>query len=83
MMRHKVGLEILGEKEANLDDVIRAGRKFISVLYNDKHSTTSMNHLRHTIFASKRNTPKIKTLPPTDSALVSHVVSLLPLLTTL
>ena len=73
MMRHEVGLEILGEKEANLNDVIRAGRKFISVLYNDKHSTTSMNQLRHTIFISKTNTPKIKTLPPTDSALDEHL----------
>ena len=73
MMKHDIDLEIIGIPDAELSDVIAAGRKFISILYKEKVSTTSMNKIRYTIFRSKRDTPKIKSLPPTDPALDEHI----------
>ncbi len=73
MLKHDMNLEVLGQTDANLCDVISAGHRFFSILYSGKQSTTTMNLLRHTIFISKRDTPKIKTLPPTDSALDEHI----------
>ncbi|MES9884496.1 MAG: hypothetical protein ABW185_26930, partial [Sedimenticola sp.] len=73
MVKHDVGLEILGERTVSLEDTISVGHKFVGVLYKGKQPHTSMNQLRHTIFMSKRDTPKIKTLPPTDAALNEHV----------
>ena len=73
-----VGLDALGEKEADLSDVITAGHRFISTLYStgkqrDQHPR-SMNLLRHAIFVSKKDTPKIKSLPPTDLATYQHIL---------
>jgi hypothetical protein len=73
MTKHEVGMEVLGEQEASLCDVITAGHKFVSILYKEKQMHTSMNQLRHTIFMSKKDTPKIKSLPPTDPALDEHI----------
>ena len=73
MLKHEVCLDVLGEHEANIHDVLTAGRKFISVLYKERTACTSMNRLRHAIFVSTKNTPKIKTLPPTDPALDEHI----------
>ena len=42
-------------------------------LYTGKQSSTVMNQLRHTIFTRKSDTPKIKSVPPTDSALDEHI----------
>ncbi len=64
MLKHDMNLEVLGQTDANLCDVISAGHRCFSILYSGKQSTTTMNLLRHTIFISKRDTPKIKTLPP-------------------
>ena len=57
MMKNDIDLEIIGIPDAELSDVIAAGRKFISILYKEKVSTTSMNKIRYTIFTSKRDTP--------------------------
>ncbi len=73
MVKHDVGLEILGERTVSLEDTISVGHKFVGVLYKGKQPHTSMNQLRHTIFMSKRDTPKIKTLAPTDAALNEYV----------
>src|SRR6476469_193079 len=73
MLKHEVGLEELGEHETNIHDVLTAGRKFINVLYKERIPYTSMNRLRHAIFVSTKNTPKIKTLPPTEPALDEHI----------
>ena len=73
MKKHEVGLEIMGEQHANISDVLTAGRKFVTFLYKDKQPQCSMNQLRHTIFVSKKQTPKIKSLPPTDPALDEHI----------
>lgn len=73
MLKHDVHLEVLGEEDANLHDVLRAGHKFVSLLYKDKQVNSSMNQLRHTIFTTKKDTPKIKSLPPTDLALNEHI----------
>jgi hypothetical protein len=76
MMKHEVGLEVLGEQDSNTSDVITAGHKFMSILYKEKqsHTTTSMNELRHAIFVSRKDTPKIKSLPPTDPALNENIM---------
>ena len=73
MLKHDMNLEVFGQADANLCDVISAGHRFFSIMYTGKPSSTVMNQLRHTIFTSKRDTPKIKTLPPTDSALDEHI----------
>lgn len=73
MLKHDVDLEVLGEQGATLCDVIKAGRKFVSLLYKENHTHVSMNQLRYIIFVSKRDTPKIKSLPPTDLALDEHI----------
>ena len=41
MMKHDIDLEIIGIPDAELSDFIAAGRKFISILYKEKVSTTS------------------------------------------
>ena len=73
MMKHDIGLEVLGEMDANMDDVITAGHKFLSLLYKEKQCNISMNQLRHTIFTKRKDTPKIKSLPPTDPAADAHI----------
>ncbi len=73
MLKHDVGLEILGESNVSMEDTLLAGHKFVAILYRQRQPHTSMNQLRHAIFLSKRDTPKIKTLPPTDAALDEHI----------
>ena len=66
MMKNDVGLEKLGEPGIDLNDAISAGHKFISILYKAKQPHISMNQLIYNIFLSKKDTPKIESLPPTD-----------------
>ncbi len=73
MIKHDVSLDLLGETDAPLDEVTAAGGTFVGLLYKAKDTSSSMNQLRHSIFTSKIATPKIKSLPPTDSALNEHV----------
>ncbi len=73
MISHDTGLEQLGETDVSLDDIIRVGHRFVGMLYKAKGNTTSMNELRNSMFTSKRAKPKIKSLPPTDSALAEHI----------
>ncbi len=73
MMKIDVGLELIGERTSHMDEITTAGHRFIGRMYKDKQTHTSMNQLRHTMFMSKRDTPKIKTLPPTDYALNEHI----------
>ena len=56
-MKHEVGLDILWTK-ANIQDVLTAWCKLISVLYKKGISYASMNCLRWAIFVSTKNTPK-------------------------
>jgi len=73
LLKYEVGLDVLGCQKANIHDILNAGHKFISILYKERLTHTSMNHHRHSIFVSTKNTPTIKRLPPTDLALNEHI----------
>ena len=66
-------LECFGEISTDKKDLIAAGRRFFCRLYGQKQTTT-MNKLRYKLFAGKKSTPKVKTLPPTDEALEAHIL---------
>ena len=68
-----VGLDVLGCQKANIHDILNAGHKFISILYKERLTHISMNHHRHSIFVSTKNTPTIKRLPHNDLALNEHI----------
>ncbi len=62
-----LNVSAVGDHNTCIKDVISAGQRFICLLYCSKVAI-SMNQLRHKIFSSKKNTPQIKALPPTDAA---------------
>ncbi len=73
MMKNDTDLHVLGDPDASTQQVISAGHEFISMLYQSKHYPITMIRLRYEIFISRKDTPKIKCLPPTDIALVKHI----------
>ncbi|MES9884700.1 MAG: hypothetical protein ABW185_27970 [Sedimenticola sp.] len=73
MLKNEVGLELLGEEDTSSENLLTIGHRFVGLLYKAKAPPASMNDLRHSIFVSKRSTPKIKSLPPTDAALDEHI----------
>ena len=64
-------LTCFGEENATKEEVISSGNKFFSHMYSSS-VPTEMKLLRHSIFSRCKNTPEIKTLPPTDEALAQH-----------
>ncbi len=66
-------VSILGDAQAELDDVLRVGRQFVCRLYGSKIDV-SMSNLRHKIFTSKSSMPPLKAFPPTDDALDCHIL---------
>ncbi len=49
------------------------GHDFVYLLYKEQNVVTYMNQLRQELFSSKKNTPRIKSLPPTDTASAEHL----------
>ena len=66
-------LEVIGEEHGCIKYVLSAGQEFMCLLYGVE-TPISMTELRHKIFSSKRSTPSIKTLPPTDASLECHIL---------
>ncbi len=66
-------MNTLGNPDAPIKDVITAGQEFMCLLYGS-NVVMPMNQLRHKIFSSKKTTPQIKSLPPTDAALEAHIL---------
>ena len=65
-------LQAFGESDADRDTLVEAGNNFIYCLYKDDNRGLTMNQTRHYLFCSKKDTPKIQSLPPTDDALLQH-----------
>ncbi len=46
---------------------------FVCSRYKEQNVVTSMNQLRHKLFFSKKDTPRINSLPATDTASAEHL----------
>ena len=57
---------------ASEDSWLKAGLDFLIRLYGGKLPST-FNSLRFALFSSRQDTPKIKSLPPTDTSAIQHV----------
>ena len=68
-----ISLEVFGEEDSTKDDIVDAGTRFFAYLYGSK-LPIKINQLRHEIFSSRKTTPSIKSLPPTDEALQQHLM---------
>ena len=60
-----IGLEMLGNVEAEKDELRVIGNKFFSLLYSSS-VPMAVNKLRYKLFSTSRSTPDIRSLPPTD-----------------
>ncbi len=49
------------------------GHEFVYLVYKEQNVVTSMNHLRQELYSSKKNTSRINSLPPTDTASAEHL----------
>ena len=68
-----IGLEMLGNVEAEKDEIRVIGNKFFSLLYSSS-VPMAMNKLCYKLFSTSRSTPDIRSLPPTDEALFQHIL---------
>ena len=68
-----IGLERLGNVEAEKVEIRVIGNKFFSLLYSSS-VPMAMNKLRYKLFSTSRSTPDIRSLPPTDEALFQHIL---------
>ena len=65
MDSHDLDIEVLGESNATISDVIRTGCRMFGRLYGAKCDTT-MNALRYKIFSTRLKVPCLKSLPRYD-----------------
>jgi hypothetical protein len=71
-------MELLGQKDVNMKDVISEATEFISSCYGSR-GNTHMSETRYAIWSTKMSKPKIcsapklKSLPPTSDAFTQHV----------
>ena len=72
MDSHDLDIEVFGESNATISDVVRTGWCIFGRLYSAKCDTT-MNALRYKIFSTMLKVPSLKSLPPTDDSLVLHL----------
>ena len=72
MDSHDLDIEIFGESNATISDVMRTGCRMFGRLYGAKCDTT-MNARRYKIFSTRLNVPSLKSLPPTDDSLALHL----------
>ena len=68
-----IGLQIIGDPLACQEEVLAVGRQFFCYLYGSP-TNTCMNELCYKVFSSKKDTPKIKSLTPTDGSLDQHIL---------
>ena len=62
-------LEVFGELNATISDVMCTGCRIFGRLYGAKcDTTTTMNALRYKIFSTRLKVPSLKSLPPTDES---------------
>ena len=73
LQKGNVDLKQFGLASADVANVIEDGHKFFSKWYKSTGTEMAMNELRHRLFASKKDTSKIKSLPPTSTALDEHI----------
>ena len=73
LQKGNVDLTQFGLASADVANVIEDGHKFFFKWYKSTGTEMAMNELRHRLFASKKDTPKIKSLPPTSTALDEHI----------
>ncbi len=66
-----LSLHLFVEQNVEEEDVMAAGRYFFNLLYGSK-SQMSLNALRHDIYISHENTPKLPVLPSTDEVSCEH-----------
>ncbi len=75
IQKHDLKLDVFGDPRVDFADVFKAGLEFVCLLNREQNVVTSMNQheLRHKIFSSKKNTPRIKSLHPTDPTFAEHI----------
>ena len=64
-------LASFGEENTTTEKDVNSWKKFFSHIYSSSFPI-EMKSLRYSIFSRCKNTPEIKTLPPTDEALAQH-----------
>ena len=72
MESHDLDIEVFGESNATISDVMRTGCRMFGRLYGTKCDTT-MNALQYKIFSTRLKVPSLMSLPPTDDSLALHL----------
>ena len=72
MLKMDIDLKAFANPEATELEWMQAGLNFLSLIYCGK-IVESLSDLRFDIFSRKTETPKIKTLPPTNEAAMQHI----------
>ena len=68
-----MGLDIFGEENASIEQITKRGTSFFARLYGGDANLT-MNELRPKCFTQSTEPPKLRKLPPTDEALLQHLL---------
>ena len=72
MLNMNLNLQVFASPEATELEWMKAGMDFLSLLYYGK-TVESLSNLRFALFSRKKDTPKIKTLPPTNEPAAQHI----------
>ena len=65
---------VVGEETATLEDLLKTGQTFFAALYGQS-KCTSLNVVRYMIYTKKKGKPPlVKSLPPTDTNLLLHML---------
>ena len=67
-----VELQCIANLKSSSEEIVDADQKLFSLLYETKTRIT-MAELRYKIFCSKKDIPKMKSLPPTYGPLYQHI----------
>ena len=67
-----LNLDSIRNPEADNEQVINAGRHLLSLLYDSTQCARTLDELRHQVFIKKKDSPKIKTLSPTEPTAGEH-----------
>ena len=65
-------LHVLGDLNATTDDILQTSHRLFGLLYGSSNPQVSLSKLRYNIYSGRKDTPKIKSLPPTDEAAKQH-----------
>ena len=72
LLQFDLNLKVFTEFDVEEAEWMKAGMNFLSYMYCGK-IVGLLNTLRFTLFGKKKDSPKIKSLPPTDKSAVEHI----------